>query len=101
MSERTEFRLTALELAGLKAIMDAPEGSPAEKSEAVLKIVLGLGMVAANESIDPTAYAVPDAQWRTLCAWLMGIQSGPLTTVNLGLQWMNLGPSAFEEASHD
>ena|ERR1035437_2708213 len=55
---------------------------------------------AAAESIDPTAYRIPMEQWQAICGALLGDDPArrhcsELAAVNLGLDWVNLGPSGY------
>ena len=69
-------------------------------------MALGAGTIhGAGPKIDGRKWALADDQWRTICQALMD-RSGELAAedgigrVNLGLDWMNLGPSS-ETASPD
>jgi len=50
-------------------------------------------------SIQPADYAIPEAQWLTICGWLTNSQpTDAIESVNLGLTWMNIGPSSYKPA---
>lgn len=54
----------------------------------------------AAESIDPTDYAIPREQSVEICQAMMDkveAQNDGLYAVNVALDWMNKGPSSYEE----
>lgn len=70
---------------------------PQHRFAAVLMLVYGAAWYGAQESVDPTGIALPEEQWRTICAWLTtGVEAvDRVDQVNLSLDWMNRGPSAY------
>jgi hypothetical protein len=67
-----------------------------DKFRAVILIVTGYGVYSALETIDPTAFAIPESQWQHISGALMSAaQTGE--KVNVALSWMNLGPSSYKE----
>jgi hypothetical protein len=48
---------------------------------------------ATREPIDPTTYAIPEAQWKEICQWLIDARSLDINGANAALTWMNSGPS--------
>ncbi len=76
-------------------MQDATAG---ERLTGVLMMINGSARYDRQSSIDPTALALPDAQWRGVCAHLAnGVADDPVAGVNLGLAFMNSGPSAHTE----
>ena len=78
--------------------------------ETVLDVVADAGEVAGvialwdlllpdgwehTQSIDPTAWAIPEAQWKTICAAMM---ANPQHDGMAGGTMMNSGPSSYEAA---
>jgi hypothetical protein len=62
-------------------------------------ITHGYGLfTAASGTIDPTAYAIPEAQWRLIGEMLtMASTTGnAIEDVNMALDWMNMGPSGYQ-----
>ena len=59
-------------------------------------IVFGFAWYERQDAIDPTAIALPSAQWQEVCAHLAnGVPDDAVAGVNLGLSFMNSGPSAY------
>ena len=78
------------------ATVASPDATAGEKFEAVLLMVHGYGLWSAQEGINPTAFAIPEAQWGTISEMLMTVSHGdPTNKVNVALSWMNLGPSSY------
>jgi hypothetical protein len=86
----------------IRAAVQSPEATAQEKLEAVVLIAHGYGLFSASEAIDPTAYAIPEAQWTEIGDMLQAISSGadPVSRVNMALDWMNIGPSGYKEEVH-
>jgi hypothetical protein len=64
----------------------------------VLMMIYGWAWYERQESIDPTAIAMPKHQWFEVCSQLVhGVPDDTVTSVNLGLSFMNSGPSAYDE----
>jgi hypothetical protein len=71
---------------------------PHERLEAVLWLIYGWAWYDRQESVDPTAIAIPSTQWHTISTFLMRApKDDPIDSVNLALSFMNSGPSAFDE----
>ena len=101
-----ESLMKAIELV---AASDLP---PVRRLEAVVLICHGFGLWEQHDGpFDPQSYAIPDSQWVQVAEHLQGTHrkdpNDPLTaeqndaigTVNMALNFMNIGPSGYKEAS--
>jgi hypothetical protein len=71
--------------------------NPRERLEGVLILTYGLA-VLRRVTDDKVHFAIPTAQWHQICGDLtIGVPDDRITQVNLGLDWMNSGPSAYDE----
>ena len=80
-----------------------------ERFEAVVLIANGFGLYQQAVEVDPTAYAIPEAQWHAIGSMLMdaadqasgnarpGSLADAVTAVGINLAWMNYGPSSYKE----
>jgi hypothetical protein len=97
-AEKQRVTLPASLLAVIKSITSDEDLMPGHRLSGVLLMVWGYAWYERQESVDPTAVALPSAQWREICGYLTsGVDLDPLAGVNLGLSWMNSGPSAYED----
>ena len=49
------------------------------------------------EKVDPTEFAIPADQWKTIADRLMRLDDQtPIGSANWCLTWVNIGPSSFE-----
>jgi hypothetical protein len=86
----------------IRATVNSPDLSAPEKFEAVVLVVHGYGLFAANTgSIDPRAYAIPEAQWTELGELMQSLGDGPIAKVNMSLEWMNIGPSGYKPETEE
>lgn len=100
--------LTDEELASVLAgVKEAPVLFGSLEAAIVGVISLGLREVYGAEwedmpSIDPTEFAIPEEQWKTICQALvergLEMQPGGDARVHLAMDWMNIGPSAYNPA---
>ena len=82
----------------IKATTEAADIPPQDKLEAVVLIANGYGLFSQNETVDPTAYAIPAKQWMEISEMLMNAYKGdPIESVNVAMDWMNYGPSGYDE----
>jgi hypothetical protein len=93
---RTEKPLPESLMKAIKAVVQSPEMNPGETFEAVVLMTHGYGLFTAAEKIDPTAYAIPEAQWCAISEMLQNLPDGDLSKVNVALDWMNIGPSSYK-----
>ena len=104
MPEQIKKPLPEALMKAITATVQSPELTPREKFEAAVLISHGYGLfTAASGTIDPTAYAIPEAQWNTIGELLQMTAPGGMEQVNMALEWMNIGPSGYkpEEATGD
>lgn len=80
----------------IKATVES-DATPHEKLEAVVLIATGYGLFSQAETVDPTAYAIPAQQWASISQMLMDLADDPIDRANAALDWMNYGPSGYEE----
>lgn len=97
MTEQTKKPLPESLMKAIRATVESPDPTPAEKFEAVVLMAHGYGLfTAASGKIDPTAYAIPQEQWGVISEMLMTTPDGDVGKVNMALEWMNLGPSGYK-----
>lgn len=100
MNERINKPLPESLMKAIRATVASPDATVGEKLEAVVLMVHGYGLFAKYDgTIDPTAYAIPEEQWHAISGLLMEVPDGDVGKVNMGLEWMNIGPSAYKEVS--
>ncbi len=67
---------------------------------ATFECLMGAEEWQAAESVDPTQYAIPREQSAAICQAMLDrsreVQGG-FDSVNVALDWMNKGPSFYEE----
>lgn len=98
MTEQLKVTLPFSLMQAIKAICESPMLAK-DKYLAVILMCHGYGLWEQQESFDPTSYAIPDAQWAAICELMMNLVDGDLTKVNLGIDWMNQGPSGYTETT--
>jgi len=79
----------------IRATVASPDATAQEKLEAVVLIAHGYGMWAGQRALDPTRYAIPEAQWGEISTLLQAVPDGDVDKVNMALDWMNIGPSGY------
>lgn len=80
----------------IKASVASPDLTPPEKFEVAVLITHGYGLFSAQERIDPTAYAIPEAQWGEIMGMLQTLEHTDISKVEVGMDWMNVGPSGYK-----
>jgi hypothetical protein len=86
----------------IKDVLADRELTLAERFEAVLLITHGYGLWQQADSLEVSAYAIPEEQWQRIATLLQeaAAPSGDdLSDVQVTLAWMNTGPSAYKEES--
>lgn len=97
MAEQIKKPLPESLMKAIRATVASPDLTPGEKFEAVVLMTHGYGLfTAASGTIDPTGYAIPQEQWGEISEMLMTTPDGPMTKVNMALEWMNIGPSGYK-----
>ena len=61
------------------------------------KMILGETQWNEAEKIDPTSYAIPKSQWLAIAESLV-YRSREDMRVSASMTWINVGPSAFDDA---
>jgi len=75
-----------------------PQAPPIAVLEAAVLITFGYALYQRHDTIDPTQVAIPTAQWHTICQALVDVRTwSGLGGINLGLDWVNLGPAAHDD----
>lgn len=98
MAPRTQQRITLppAVVACIRAITSDGKLPSGQRLAGVLMLVYGWAWCDAQESIDPTCVALPEAQWQQVGNMLAtGVDLDPIAGVNLLLDWMNRGPSGY------
>lgn len=99
MTDRAEQQRVILPAGILKAIRTIASDAtlaPSERLTGALVLTFGFAWYEQQDAIDATAIALPSAQWQEVCGMLSsGVALDPIAGVNLGLSWMNSGPSAY------
>jgi len=99
MTDRAEQQRVILPAGILKAIRTIASDAtlaPSERLTGALVLTWGFAWYERPDAIDPTAIALPEAQWQEVCGMLAsGVTLDPIDGVNRGLSWMNSGPSAY------
>jgi hypothetical protein len=80
----------------IRAMIQSPDATAQEKFEAVVLIAHGYGLWAKETGLNPTAYAIPEHQWGAISELLQSVPNGDVARVNMALEWMNIGPSAYQ-----
>lgn len=99
-SARSQQRVTlpADTMRAIKALATNADLPAGERLSGVLQLIYGWAWFVRQASIDPTTIALSNAQWLEVCSALTsGVPEDAYTDVNLGLQWMNIGPSTYED----
>lgn len=75
-----------------------PVGAPLVAVEAAVLISYGYALYSRQDTVDPCAFAIPTEQWTAISRALLDVpNTSEITRANLGLEWVNLGPSAFDD----
>lgn len=99
MAERVQQQVTlpAGLRAAIKTIASDGDLPPAYRLSGAVMMVFGFAWYERQTKIDPTAIVLPSAQWQEICGYLTsGVPEDRIAGVNLGLSWMNSGPSSYE-----
>lgn len=98
MPDQQRVTLPPSVLEAIKAISSDDSMMPGSRLAAVLMLVYGFAWYERQDSVDPTTIALPEMQWREVCGRLSsGVALDPIAGVNLGLSWMNSGPSSYAD----
>ena len=105
IERRVERPLTPVELLAVKGAIDEGE-KPVDSLLGALKVTFNALLAEFGETwesydatnrLDGKQYAIPREQWVQIGDWLRE-RSSLIEGVNLALDWMNVGPSAYEAA---
>jgi hypothetical protein len=80
----------------IRAVVESPDMSAQEKFDAVVLMAHGYGLFSAQATLNPTGYAIPEAQWNTVSGLLMTLAEDHISQVNVAMDWMNIGPSGYQ-----
>lgn len=80
----------------IRATIASPDATAREKMDAVVLMTHGYGLWAAQATIYPTGFAIPEEQWHAISALLQQVPDGAIDKVNMALEWMNIGPSGYQ-----
>lgn len=70
---------------------------PIAALEVAVLSTFGYALYRRQESVDPRQVAIPTAQWNAICQALMDAPANAVGRVNLGLDWVNIGPAADDQ----
>lgn len=93
--EKQRITLPESLMLAVRAITDDASMAPNHRFFGVLMVIWGFAWYERQAAVDPTAIALPSAQWQEICGWFTGMDDDPVARVNFGLSWMNSGPSAY------
>lgn len=97
MAEQLKVTLPEALMQTIKAVC-ASDMKASDKYVAIILICHGYGLWEQQETFDPMSYAIPEVQWEVICELMMNLtDSDSVTKVNLGIDWMNQGPSGYKE----
>jgi len=97
MTTKVKSPLPESLMKAIKVTVESPDLTPVEKFEAVVLVTNGYGLFSQNETVDPSAYAIPAKQWGEISELLMTLADTDVSKVNIAMEWMNIGPSGYEE----
>jgi hypothetical protein len=90
-----QIKLTATTLAAIKLIAESEDMPPGSRLYATLMLVWGEAWYARQTEVDPEALSIPREQWLEVAGYLThGVAIDSIAGVNLGLDWMNKGPTS-------
>lgn len=98
--ERVQRRVTLhpVILTCIKAIASDASLSPDARLTGVLLLIYGWDWYHLQDRVDPQALALPSKQWLEICGWMTaGVPEDRIDAVNLGMSFMNSGPSSYED----
>jgi hypothetical protein len=99
MAEQQLVTLPPGIIASLKVISEAGHLSPSERLTGVLMIIWGWAWYQRQVRFDPSDVVLSKEQWEEVCGLMVhGVPNDAITGVNLGLSFMNSGPSAVPAA---
>jgi len=85
-------------LAQIKSITSDAGLAPHRRLEGAILLTWGWAWYERQVEVDPTMIALPEKQWQEICEYLIsGVPDDKINQVNLGLSWLNSGPSGFTD----
>jgi hypothetical protein len=81
----------------IKAITADTTLTPAKRLTGVLVLIFGWAWYERQDTVDPTAIALPQEQWEQVCGMMTNAEVNGGQAVDLALAFMNSGPSAYRE----
>lgn len=98
VASRQRVTLPAPVMAAAKTIASDASIAPPGRLTGVLMLIWGYAWFEQQPEIDPRAIALPNAQWEEICGLLVsGVPDDKVNMVNLGLSFMNSGPSSYTD----
>lgn len=102
MTDQLQYVLSDVDMKHIAETIDTAS-SPVEAMVDTIVYVLDRGLRLrgssweAEEMVDPTEFAIPKTQWLQIGEWLVEKkEEGDIARVNVLLDWMNRGPSAYD-----
>jgi len=100
MAATTARRVTlpASVMGSIKAISCDEDMPPGHRLAGVLMLIWGWAWFQQQNEVDPRSIELPESQWLAVCDLLAnGVAIDSLAGVNLGLSFMNQGPSSYKD----
>lgn len=95
MAEQQLVELPDSLMASIKAIATCDDLPPYHRLQGVLMLINGWAWFSEQQAVDPQSVALPRKQWLEVCELLTnGVLLDAIAGVNLGLSFMNKGPSS-------
>lgn len=97
-TEQRRVTLPASVMLSAKAISSDPSMHPQHRLSGVLMLIYGWAWVEQQTKIDPRDLAVPKSQWLAVAECLThGVPEDAISAVNLGMSFVNSGPSSYND----
>lgn len=100
MEASRQYTLPESLIQTVQIVAACPIMSKGAKLEAIMLIAHGYGYWDRMEKVNPAMNKIPQVQWELIASLILSMdgvegQSDDIGKVNLCLEWMNIGPSAF------
>jgi hypothetical protein len=98
VAQPQQIRLPDSLMRAIRLVAADPIGAPLAAVEAAVLITYGYALYSRQDTLDPCTFALPTEQWTAIGQALLDVpNTTEITRVNLGLEWVNLGPSAVDD----
>jgi hypothetical protein len=93
----TQHTLPASLMKLIQSTAANPEFTESERYEVAILVAFGYCFWDQQTAVDPRLVRIPSQQWNDICQALIDGVPGTANAVSMGMNWMNQGPSSFEE----